>query len=207
MKKFAYTAISQVVLLAIAQSTIANEQNVVLDEVTVSSGSMYKMGEVPFHQAKSATVVTREELDKQDVFKADEIGRYQAGFSNQVFGSDTNTNWFRIRGEQVSQSVNGLPTFSYGFFTPHIDTFGLEAIEVTKGADSLTFGAGNAGGLVNYITKRASKEKVGTGEFKLNMGNHTQYGFAADYTGAMNSDQSARYRLSPAMGLVMEIGI
>lgn len=160
MKKvFAYTTISQVVLLAIAQSAIANEQIAELDEVSViSSGSMYKMGEVPFHQAKSAVAVTREELDKQDVFKADEIGRYQAGFSNQVFGSDTNTNWFRVRGEQVSQSVNGLPAFSYGFFTPHIDTFGLEAVEVTKGADSITFGAGNAGGLINYVTKRAHKD-------------------------------------------------
>lgn len=202
MKKvFAYTTISQVVLLAIAQSAIANEQIAELDEVSViSSGSMYKMGEVPFHQAKSAVAVTREELDKQDVFKADEIGRYQAGFSNQVFGSDTNTNWFRVRGEQVSQSVNGLPAFSYGFFTPHIDTFGLEAVEVTKGADSITFGAGNAGGLINYVTKRAHKDQVGKGELKLNMGNHTQYGFAADYTGAINAEQSARYRVVASYG-------
>ncbi|MFA9499965.1 TonB-dependent siderophore receptor [Mannheimia sp. E30BD] len=32
------------------------------------------------------------------------------------------------------------------------------------------------------------------------MGNHTQYGFAADYTGAMNSDQSARYRVVTSYG-------
>ncbi|MDO9867961.1 hypothetical protein Q7460_10895 [Glaesserella parasuis] len=75
---------------------------------------MYKMGEVPVHQAKSAIAISRDELDKQDVKKVDEIGRYQAGFANQVFGNDTNTNWFRVRGAEVSQAVNGLPTFSYG---------------------------------------------------------------------------------------------
>lgn len=71
MKKvFAYTTISQVVLLAIAQSAIANEQIAELDEVSViSSGSMYKMGEVPFHQAKSAVAVTREELDNRMFLK------------------------------------------------------------------------------------------------------------------------------------------
>lgn len=127
-KAFAYTAISQVVLLAIAQGAIANEQNVLLDEVTVSSGSMYKMGEVPFHQAKSAVAVTREQLDDQKVDKLDEIAKYQAGFANQIFGNDTNTNWFRVRGAEVSQAVNGLPTFSYGFFTPYVDSFGLKAV-------------------------------------------------------------------------------
>lgn len=200
-KTFVYAVISQAVVSAVAQNAIANEQVTELDEISViSSGSMYKMGEVPFHQAKSTIAVTREELDKQDIFKADEIGRYQTGFSSQVFGSDTNTNWFRVRGEQVSQSVNGLPTFSYGFFTPHIDPFGLDGIEVTKGADAITFGAGNAGGLINYVTKRADRAQVGKGEFKLNMGDHTQYGFAADYTGAMNVAQSARYRVVASYG-------
>ncbi|AHG74891.1 CirA protein [Mannheimia varigena USDA-ARS-USMARC-1296] len=194
-KAFVYTAISQVVLLAIAQGAIANEQNALLDEVTVSSGSMYKMGEVPFHQAKSAVAVTREQLDDQKVDKLDEIAKYQAGFANQIFGNDTNTNWFRVRGAEVSQAVNGLPTFSYGFFTPYVDSFGLEAVEVTKGADSMTFGAANGGGLINYVTKRAHREKIGQGEFKTTFGSHNQYGFAADYTGKILNDESLRYRV------------
>lgn len=193
-KTFMISALSQVVLFAMTQQAMANEAVATLDEVQVSAGSMYKMGEVPVHQAKSAVAISREELEKQDVLKADEIGRYQAGFASQVFGSDTNTNWFRVRGAEVTQAVNGLPTFSYGFFTPHVDVFGLEAIEVTKGADAMTFGAAQAGGLVNYVTKRASKDQVGKGEFRLNMGNKTQYGFGADYTTGVNSDDSARLR-------------
>lgn len=200
-KTFAVSAISQVVLLAIASSAMANtpaNDTAVLDEITVSGGSMYRMGEVPVHQAKSAVAISREELDKQGVNKADEIGRYQAGFTNQVFGEDTNTNWFRVRGAEVSQAIDGLPTFSYGFFTPYVNTFGLEAVEVTKGADAMTFGAAQSGGLVNYVSKRPHKEQVGQGEFKLNMGNNTQYGFAADYTGAFA--ENARYRFVTSYG-------
>lgn len=200
MKKvFAYTTISQVVLLAIAQSAIANEQIAELDEVSViSSGSMYKMGEVPFHQAKSAVAVTREELDKQAVNKLDEIARYQSGFASQVFGEDSNTNWFRLRGAEVSEVVDGLPVIRYGFFTPYVNSFGLEAVEITKGADAMTFGAAQAGGLINYVSKRPHKEQVGKGEFKLNIGNNTQYGFAADYTGSFA--ENARYRFVASYG-------
>lgn len=192
-KTFTISAISQAVLLAISIPAMANEDIVKLDEITVSGGSMYRMGEVPVHQAKSALALSREELDKQAVNKVDEIARYQAGFANQVFGEDTNTNWFRVRGVGVSQAVDGLPTFSYGFFTPYVNSFGLEAVEITKGADAMTFGAAQSGGLINYVSKRPHQEQVGQGEFKLNIGNHTQYGFGADYTGAFA--ENARYRL------------
>ncbi|OBX08043.1 CirA protein [Gallibacterium salpingitidis] len=176
------------------------EQTQELEGIDVVAGSMYRMGEVPVYQAKSAVAITREQLDQQGVSKTDEIGRYQAGFSNQVFGEDTNTNWFRVRGAEVTQAIDGLPLFSYGFFTPYTNTFAFEAIEVTKGADAMTFGAAQSGGLLNYVTKRPHKEQIGKGEFKLNMGNNTQYGFAADYTGAMNSDQSLRYRVVSSYG-------
>ena len=190
---FIYSGIATAVMLAITP-VMANEA-AVLDEVSVvGAGSMFKMGEVPVHQAKSAVAITREELDNQHVRKVDEIARYQAGFANQVFGNDTNTNWFRVRGTEVSQAVNGLPTFSYGFFTPQVESFGLEAIEVTKGADSMTFGAAQSGGLLNYVTKRAHKDQIGKGEFRTNFGTGT-YGVGVDYTGKMTEDERVRYRV------------
>ncbi len=91
-KSFVYSLAASAVLLALNASAqdAATEQLDTIDVVT--SGSMYKMGEVPFHQAKSAVAINRETLDRQNVTKADELGRYQAGFTNQVFGTDTNTN-------------------------------------------------------------------------------------------------------------------
>lgn len=168
-------------------------------KITAPSGSMNKLGEIPFRQAKSAVAISAETLKTEGVEKADELGRYQAGFSNQVFGSDTNTNWFRVRGEYATQAVNGMPAFQYGFFTPYIETFGMEAVEITKGTDAMTFGAAESGGLINYITKRAHKEQVGKGEIRAHIGNAKQLGLGVDYTGALNADQSLRYRVVGSM--------
>ncbi|ULJ60939.1 TonB-dependent siderophore receptor [Wielerella bovis] len=162
----------------------------------VVTGSMNRVGVVPFRQAKSAVAISRENLEAQNVQKTDEIARYQAGFSNQVFGSDTNTNWFRVRGTEATQAVNGMPVFEYGFFKPLTEIYGVEAVEVTKGADSITFGAANSGGLINYISKRANRNQVGKGEVRLSGGNKGHYGLAGDYTGSLNADNSLRYRVT-----------
>ena len=159
------------------------------------SGSINKLSVVPFRQAKSAVSIKADEIAEQGIRKMDEVGRYQAGFTNQAYGSDNNTNWFTIRGTSASQSFDGLPAAEYGFFTPHVETFGVEAVEVTKGSDALTYGAANAGGLINYVSKRPHKEQVGQGLVEAHVGNKAQRGIAADYTGALNADQSLRYRL------------
>lgn len=87
-------------------SAYAEEQKTEeLDEITVTGGSMFRMGEVPFDQAKSTVAVSSETLDREGVTKADELGRYQAGFTNQSFGNDTNTNWFRVRGAEATQAA------------------------------------------------------------------------------------------------------
>ena len=159
------------------------------------SGSINKLSVVPFRQAKSAVSIKADEIAEQGIRKMDEVGRYQAGFTNQAYGSDNNTNWFTIRGTSASQSFDGLPASEYGFFTPHVETFGVETVEVTKGSDALTYGAANAGGLINYVSKRPHKEQVGQGVVEAHVGNKAQRGIAADYTGALNADQSLRYRL------------
>ncbi|WP_410678755.1 TonB-dependent siderophore receptor [Avibacterium paragallinarum] len=187
---FKLSLLSTALLLA-SQNLWAEE----LEAITVEAGSMYRMGEVPIYQAKSAVSLSRDQLDQQNITKADEIGRYQAGFENQVFGEDTNTNWFRVRGAEVTQAIDGLPMASYGFFTPYVNTFGLEAVEITKGADAMTFGAANSGGLINYVSKRPHKEQIGQGEVKVNAGNHHQYGLGVDYTNRIAGNDNLRYRV------------
>ncbi|ASK27903.1 TonB-dependent siderophore receptor [Neisseria chenwenguii] len=158
-------------------------------------GSINKLQGVPFRQAKSAVNINAETLSEEGVEKADELGRYQAGFTSQPYGSDTNTNWFRVRGAEASQSVDGAPSIAYGFFTPQTEMFGVEAVEVTKGADAITYGAANSGGLINYVSKRPHKNQVSKGEIKAQIGTKSQRGIAADYTGRLNADDSLRYRI------------
>lgn len=157
-------------------------------------GTLNKIGSVPFRQAKSAVSLKAADLKAQGVDKLDELGRYQAGFTNQPYGSDSNTNWFRVRGAEAAQSFDGAPAVSYGFFTPHAETFGVEAVEVNKGADALAYGAAQSGGLINYVSKRPQIKNIGKGTVQAHAGTRQHYGIAADYTGSFGNP-AYRYRL------------
>lgn len=194
-QNFSKTLLAATLLAAFGQAAANDANTQALDTVKVTSGSMNRLGVVPFRQAKSAVAISADTLREEGISKTDELGRYQAGFTNQVFGSDANTEWFRIRGAQATQAVDGKPAFEYGFFTPRTEVYGMETVEVTKGADALTFGAAQAGGLINFISKRAHSNQVGQGEVKIHAGNRKQVGVAGDYTGSLNADDSLRYRV------------
>lgn len=104
-KNFVYSALASAVVFAMSSAYAEEQKTEELDEITVTGGSMFRMGEVPFDQAKSTVAVSSETLDREGVTKADELGRYQAGFTNQSFGNDTNTNWFRVRSAEATQAA------------------------------------------------------------------------------------------------------
>ncbi|XXQ68647.1 TonB-dependent siderophore receptor [Neisseriaceae bacterium B1] len=192
---FTKTALTAALLTVFTSAYAEDAVELETVKITAPSGSMNKLGEVPFRQAKSAVAISADTLKEEKVGKLDEVGRYQAGFINQVFGSDSNTNWFRVRGAKVSQAVDGTPALDYGFFQPRVESYGMEAVEITKGADPMTFGSANEGGLINYISKHAHKDKVGKGEVAAHIGNKDQRGIAADYTGGLKADNTLRYRI------------
>lgn len=194
-QNFSKTLLAATLLAAFGQAAANDANTQALDTVKVTSGSMNRLGVVPFRQAKSAVAISADTLREEGVAKADELGRYQAGFTNQAFGSDTDNEWFRIRGADATQAIDGKAVLKAGFIRPRTEIYGVEAVEVTKGADSLTFGGSAAGGLINYVSKRAHAEQVGQGEVKLHLGNFKQSGIAADYTGSLNADNSLRYRM------------
>ncbi|MDG6894824.1 TonB-dependent siderophore receptor [Volucribacter amazonae] len=195
-KSFVYTGLASAIAMAINPAFAEeNASQAELLEAIEVVGTLNKLDVQPFNQAKSATVISQQTLQEEGVVKADELGRYQAGFVNQTYGSDTNTNWFNIRGVEANQSLDGAPMLKQGFFSPQIDLFGVEAVEVVKGADSMTFGAAQAGGLINYISKRPHKDLVGGGTIVSYVGNKNQRGIGLDYTGGLNADNSLRYRL------------
>ena len=112
---------------------------------------------------QSVSVVGRQEMDDQGVQKADEALRYTAGVFAQPFGSDTDTNWIYIRGFDATQTgiyQDGLQLYSYAFGGFFIDSFALERIEVLKGPASVLYGGSNPGGIINYVSKRPTGERL-----------------------------------------------
>ncbi|MDX3928192.1 MAG: TonB-dependent siderophore receptor [Shinella sp.] len=131
----------------------------VAERTATGSKSNTPIEEIP----QSVSVMGREEMDDLGAKKIDEALRYSPGVFAQPFGPDGDTNWLYIRGFDATQSgtyLDGLQNFSYGFGGFFIDSDGLERIEVLRGAASVLYGGANAGGIVNYISKRPTGERI-----------------------------------------------
>ncbi len=63
-------------------------------------------------------MIGREEFEDRGAQKVDEALRYTAGVFTQPFGTDSDTDWFYIRGFDATQTgvyLDGLNLYQYGF--------------------------------------------------------------------------------------------
>lgn len=129
---------------------------------------------------QSVSVIGRDQIDAQGAQKIDEALRYSAGVFAQPFGVDNDTNWIYIRGFDATAKgtyLDGLQNFSYGFGGFLIDSFGIERIDVLKGPASVLYGGSNPGGIVNYISKRPTGERLRYVESGVNSYGNAYLGF------------------------------
>ena len=163
-----------------------------LDTVTVV-GTVDDLQSLDFYAPNSSAVLSREELDAQGARKLDQALHYQAGIQSEPFGADNKVEWFKIRGFDASLSLDGTPTTPNGYFVWKPELFGVETVEVLKGPNSLVFGASEAGGIVNLVTKRPRKEESLL--MQAEAGYRGRLGLGIDYNGIANEAGTAYYRI------------
>ncbi|WP_199721115.1 TonB-dependent siderophore receptor [Neisseria weixii] len=168
------------------------EQTAELDTVQVV-GSAGKIEGLKFKSAQSNAVITHQEIADKAPEKVEDILAYESGARTGQFGTDTKQEWIKIRGFDASVAVDGSPVMKNGFFTVIPNTYGLEAVEVVKGADSLAYGSSETGGLVNLISKRPTR--TAQGEVGVRIGTQGRAGVFGDYSGKLAADNSVRYRM------------
>ena len=113
--------------------------------------------------AAPTSAFTQEFLRDVAVTSTDEIGRYMVsteydfgedGGIGQNFLKDNSTRTMRMRG--LTGGTISVNFFKSNFAT---DTFNLERIDQSRGPNSVLFGIGNPGGIINVSTKRAQLAK------------------------------------------------
>ncbi|THF66671.1 TonB-dependent siderophore receptor [Pseudothauera nasutitermitis] len=163
-----------------------------LQAVTVV-GTVDDLQSLDFYAPNSSAVITRQDIEEQGARKLDQALHYQAGILAEPFGADNKVEWFKIRGFDASVSLDGTPTTPNGYFVWKPEIFGVESVEILKGPNSLVFGASEAGGVVNLVTKRPHKKE----SLLLNaeIGSRERLGVGVDYNGIANSDGSVYYRI------------
>lgn len=161
------------------ESALGPVQGFVAKRTTTGSKTNTPIEAIP----QSVSVIGRDQMNDQGAQKIDEALRFTSGVFTQPFGADSDTNWFYIRGFDATQKgtyLDGLQNFGYGFGGFFIDSFGIERIEVLKGPAAVLYGGSNPGGIVNYISKRPTGERLryiesgidsfGTGYFGFDIG-------------------------------------
>lgn len=180
--------------LAGAGMAFAQEESasyVAQDDMVVTATAL-KVDTPLLETPRSVSSVDREELDERNVQQIDEAFRYRAGVLSGHYGSDNNTDWFKVRGFDQATYHDGLRIYREGFYQWLPEPFGLERIEVFKGPASILYGEAPPGGLINAVSKRPTAEPQG--EIQVQVGNRDHRQIAFDSSGPVTESGDVRYR-------------
>ena len=124
-----------------------------------------------------------------------EVGGYQGNFTgasqqaqSRYYQTEERTN------PQQNQRIRGLGAgdLTRGFFLTDIpfDSYNTERVTVSRGPNSILFGIGSPGGVINNSTKRAVQNSD-FGEFGIRLDNYDSMRFTFDYNKSLIEDRLA----------------
>jgi len=127
--------------------------------VTVGSKIPQTLRETPF----SISVVTRQRLDDQNITKIEDVLKQTTGITVTRFDGGGNANSISARGFSIgSIQLDGLPIEQSTSYSTALDTAIYDRIEILRGPAGLLQGAGEPGGTINLVRKRAHSEFAGS---------------------------------------------
>lgn len=143
---------------------------------------------------KSISVATREQMQDRAVQNLDDAVRYMPGTVASSYGSDTRSDWLRVRGFKPTQFLDGLPIATGVYANPKLETWDLERVAVLRGPASSVYGQTPPGGLLDMVSLRPQAEQASAVQLQAGNYNHKQISF--DSTGPLDDQGKLLYRVS-----------
>ncbi|MBL8270911.1 TonB-dependent siderophore receptor [Steroidobacter sp.] len=163
------------------------------NRLSAGSKSGLSLRETP----KSVTLVTRERIEAQNLTSLNDALNQTTGVTLSSFTSVSTFFFSRGFRVQTLQFDGGAPAYDGGygmFLTP--DTAVYDHIEMLRGVDGMYSGAGEPGGVINLVRKRAkSTPQIKT---SLSAGSWNRYRGELDLTGPITEDGRLRGRVVAA---------
>lgn len=164
-----------------------------------------KMDQAIIEIQQSISVIGAHELQARDVQSIQEALRYTAGVSTEQYGFENRGfDWILMRGFGTMGGGNFRDGLKQGYVYDLVivnEIYALERVEVLKGPSSVLFGHGDAGGIVNRVSKRPSAEMLR--EVGVQLGSFGRRQVMADLGGELDQQGQLSYRLI-ATGLESE---
>ena len=146
---------------------------------------------------RSISVITREQLDLRPTPSLNDALRYTAGVMSSGYGSDSRSDWLKVRGFVPTQFLDGLPLPVGSFANPKIEPWNLERISVLRGPASSVYGQTPPGGMLDMLSRRPQAQSSHEVEVQAGSHEHKQINF--DSTGAIDEQGDFLYRLSATL--------
>jgi iron complex outermembrane receptor protein len=133
---------------------------------------------------QSISLISNDFLKAADIKTLGEVAQYTPGaiFTGNTEGYRTTV---KLRGFSPGEAVDGLP-LGGGDAISEYDYAVIERLEIVKGPSSVVYGASSPGGIVNFVTKKATPE---TPEYlSLDIGMWNNYRVEGQVGGAVDSE-------------------
>lgn len=160
------------------------------------NGSAATKTETPIEQTpQNITVITQERMAILNSRSVSEAVRYAAGVSDYGSKDDPRGYFGTIRGFSPDIYLDGTrtpdATSSQSF---SIEPWGLEEMDVLRGATSALYGSGQLGGIINAVSKRPNAGQKN--EINFQTGSYSRVQGAADIGGAINASKTLLWRFN-----------
>lgn len=145
---------------------------------------------------QSISIITRDQMDQQDVHTLNQAVRYSAGVAPETRGGiATRYDQLTIRGFSADTYLNGLKLQNNGWYaSPQLDPYLLERVDVLKGPASVLYGQAQAGGLINQVSKLPTATPLHELGFEFGNFGHLQSAF--DFSGPLDREGQFLYRVT-----------
>lgn len=154
------------------------------DEASVGTRTNTSIDETP----QSIQILTNDLIEDQAATETTDLYRSISGVSHFNYSAIT-VRGFEQDGIVLFDGVKGNP---FGLFTIQ-QLFNIEEVQVLKGPSGAVYGAGEAGGVINYVTKKPTYEQKNT--IEVTAGNKDFLSGSVESSGPANEDGSQRYRV------------
>ncbi len=167
-------------------------------KVATRSATMSKTDTPLLEIPQSVSVITREELVSRQHDSLADVLNYTAGVVSQPNGYSRVADDYRLRGFDIGPRTgsvlrDGMKMQSTQFEGGQ-EPYGLERVEVLKGASSVLYGQLAPGGLINTTSKRPTLDPLH--ELNVEYGNHQRRQLSTDHSGALDDEGRFSYRLT-----------
>lgn len=144
---------------------------------------------------QNITVITQERMSVLNARSISEAVRYSAGVSDYGSKDDPRGYFGTIRGFTPDIYLDGTrapdASTSQSF---SIEPWGLEEMDVLRGASSALYGSGQLGGIINAVSKRPHPDQVDEIDFQT--GSYGRVQGAIDVGGALNARKTLLWRFN-----------